>query len=62
MQQYLLSVYQPDGPAARRRTWTRSCATSTRCSDELGRRRVGVRRRPAPAEHRHRGAARTARC
>ena len=47
MKQYLLSVYQPDGepppaPAAPRK---KSCATSTRCGDEMQvGRGVGVRR------------------
>ena len=65
MKQYLLSIYQPDGRAAPARgRWSRSCATSTPCNaGDAGRRRLGLRRRAAPAEHGHRGARRrTATC
>ena len=66
MKQYLLSVYQPDGAAARRpRSSTRSCADLARPQrGDEGRRRVGLLRRPArrrapPPSLR---AAATARC
>ena len=57
MKQYLLSIYQPDGdppPPEVLEPVMRDVAALQR--RDAGRRRLGLRRRAAPAEHRHRGA------
>ena len=55
MQQYLLSVYQPDGDPPPPEVLEPIMRDARRCSNEemRGGRRLGVRRRAAPAEHGH---------
>ena len=58
MKQYLLSIYQPEGgtppPEVLEKVMRDVDALNRGAQD---RRRVGLRRRPAPLEHGHRGAA-----
>ena len=59
MKQYLLSIYQPDGdpPPPEVLEPIMRDVDALNAGDQ-GRRRLGLRRRAAPAEHGHRGAAR----
>ncbi len=57
MKQYLLSIYQPDGDPPPPEVLDAIMRDLDALNQEMrGRRRVGLRRRAAPAEHGHRGA------